>query len=67
MQLPQEFHGVDRPPRCHVPLPLLRLLQDSLHGQERAKGRRSLHGTSSSFYISLYLIDSHLQKIYLHF
>lgn len=51
VQLPQEFHGLDRTPRSHVPLPLLRLLQDSLYGQETAQGRRSLHG---NYYQVLY-------------
>lgn len=26
MQLPEEFHGLDRPARCHVLVPVLRLL-----------------------------------------
>lgn len=49
LQLSQEFHGLDRPPRLAVPLPFLRLLQNQLWCQKSKQAiakRGSLHACS---------------------
>lgn len=34
LRLPEGFHGVDRSARCHVPVPVFRLLQVQVHVYE---------------------------------